>query len=129
MGVRGSPPEDMSNEPRLDKNPADGSSSRKERQRETWWNDWVDTIETERTSDSSDERLKGTIRQLVTEAVIYSILALFFTCAIYVIGEITITTVMSHPLQEGPLYMGSVLAVLFTTMWDSWLRKTSNSHP
>ncbi|RBI60012.1 hypothetical protein DMJ13_20215 [halophilic archaeon] len=69
------------------------------------------------------------IRQLVTEGIIYSILALVFTCAIFLIGEITIVTIMSQPLREGPLYTGSVLVVLFTTMWDSWLRKTSTSNP
>lgn len=118
----------MSNKQRGGEKTADRASPCKSLQLETWWNDWVAIIETERTSAAPDERLKGILRQLVTEASLYSLLALVFTCAVYMIGEFTTITIMTHPMQEGPLYMGSVLAILFTTMWDSWIRKTSEKN-
>lgn len=117
----------MSTEQEVDKSTTERQSPCEEPRLGTWWNDWITTIETERASAASDERLRGMVRQLITEAAIYSSLAFCFTCIIYVLGEVTIITLMRDPLREGPLYMGSVIALLFTTMWDSWLRETSGT--
>lgn len=92
-----------------------------------WWDRWTAQITAERASDRGRDRLRGFLKQLGTEAVVYLALALAFAGALLAVDRMTAFVIYRNALITLPNVVGAVMGLLFTISHDTWVRTENQS--
>lgn len=90
------------------------------------WDGWVETIIDERESSNPTVRLRGFFRQLGTELVLYALVGVVIAGIAAGVDWLTGFEILDDPMEEPPRIVVGTTVVVFSKVWDSWIRETGD---
>lgn len=93
------------------------------------WDAWVETIIAERESSNPTVRRRGFLRQLGTELVLYALVGVVIAGIAAGFDWLTGFEILDDPMAELPRIVVGTTVVVFSKVWDSWIRETGETEP